>query len=337
MNECSPDGKQCASICPGPDAPECATCPSHAPRTLSDISARFWRESLHGSCRTGRYRMPYWTWGSGPPLVFIHGVADNRASFILPAAYLSAHFRCIAYDLPNGHDDGSRLWSYRHEHLVADLWALLDQLGVERSYVLGSSFGSTVALAALGQRPERLPRAVLQGPFVYRPLRRAERWLSSLARFLPGPTARIPRRAKLLELVHGKPFRGQPPEVWRAFLEWTGRARLAALGHQAQWLHRLDLRPLLPFIRQPVLLICGDCDPAVPLHHAEAIHSALPAGGMVVLEGCGHLPSYTHPEPLAEVVRQFLTPPPLAAGRLASAPASAACGRFGAEKGQSPC
>jgi hypothetical protein len=28
-----------------------------------------------------------------------------------------------------------------------------------------------------------------------------------------------------------------------------------------------------------------------------------------VIEGCGHVPSYTHPEILAEVIRQFLTPP----------------------------
>jgi pimeloyl-ACP methyl ester carboxylesterase len=297
--------------------------------------ARFWRETEHGSCNTERYRMPYWSWGSGPPLVFIHGMADSRASFVLPAARLSAHFRCIAYDLPNGFDDGARLGRYRHEHLVADLWALLDHLGVERAYVLGSSFGSTVALSALADRPQRLPRAVMQGPLVHRPLRRAERWLSWLARLLPGPTAGIPRREKLLNLVHGKPFADQPAEVWRAFVDWTGQARLAALGHQAQWLHRLDLRPALSGIRQPVLLVCGERDPVVSLERAEAIRSALPAGGMVVLEGCGHLPSYTHAEAFAEVVRQFLTPPPAAGAPLASAPGSGACARASTEREQS--
>jgi pimeloyl-ACP methyl ester carboxylesterase len=271
--------------------------------------ARYWREAQHGTCDTGRYRMPYWSWGSGPPLVFVHGVADNRASFILPSARLSAYFRCIAYDLPNGFDDGARLWRYRHEDLVADLWSLLDHLAIERSYVLGSSFGSTVALRALADCPQRLPRAVLQGPLVHRPLRRAERWFSWLARFLPGTTARIPRRAKLLRLVHGKPFQGQSPEVWRAFLEWTGQARLAALGHQTQWLHRLDLRSLLPAIRQPVLLVCGDCDPVVPIDRAEVLQAGLGSVGTAVLEGCGHMPSYTHPELFADVVRRFLSPP----------------------------
>jgi pimeloyl-ACP methyl ester carboxylesterase len=298
--------------------------------------AQFWREAQNGTCETGRYRMPYWSWGNGPPLILIHGVADSKASFVVFAARLSAHFRCIAYDLPNGHDDGARLWQYKHEDLIADLWVLLDHLGIERAYVLGSSFGSTVALAALAGRPERLPRAVLQGPLVHRPLRRAERLLSWLARLLPGPTSRIPRRAKLLDLVHGNPFRGRPPEVWQAFLEWTGRARLAALGHQTHWLHRLDLRALLPLVRQPVLLVCGDCDPIVPLERAEYIRSALSAGGMIVLEGCGHQPSYTHAEAFAEVVREFLTPPPDAGGLHVSEPGFATCGRACAEKGQRP-
>jgi pimeloyl-ACP methyl ester carboxylesterase len=283
-------------------------CPGHARLVLAEVLARFEREAERGVCDTGRYRMPWHVWGQGPPLVLVHGVSDSRWSFILPMARLSEHFRCIAYDLPNGHDDGARLRRYRHEDLVADLWALLDQLGVGRCYILGSSFGATVALAALHANPGRLPRAVLQGGLAFRPLRRAERWLSWLARFLPGTTARIPKREKILEVIHRPLFARQPDEVWRAFVDWTGRARLSALGYQAQWLHKLDLRGILPSIRQPVLLISGDSDRVVPMAHIDMLQAGLPSAGVVVLEGCGHVPSYTHPEALAEVVRRFLTP-----------------------------
>jgi pimeloyl-ACP methyl ester carboxylesterase len=311
MNDCTPCEQNCLATCPGPaPAPaQCATCPSQTTEALADVIARFWREADRGVCDTGRYHMPYYVWGSGPPLVFIHGVADSSFSFVQLNCRLSASFRCIAYDLPNGHGDRARLWRYRHADLVADLWALLDHLDVKRAYVLGASFGSSVALKALAERPERLPRAVLQGAIAYRPLRRAERWLSWLSRFLPGPTARIPKREKILELVHGKYFARQPAEVWRAFVEWTARARLAALGHQTQWLHRLDLRAVLPVLRQPILLVHGDHDTVVPIAHAELLRSALPAAGLLLLENCGHLPCWTHPDELATVMRQFLTPP----------------------------
>lgn len=276
---------------------------------LTEAVTRFQREAGHGQIDTGRYRLPYYVWGEGPPLVFIHGVSDVSRSFILVISQLAAHFRCIAYDLPLGHRDGARLHRYQHEHLVDDLWALLDHLRLPRSYLLGSSFGATVALAAMRQQPQRIPRAILQGGLAHRPLRTLERVFSWLFRYLPGPTARLPRRERMLELAHRPPFAEQADEVWRAYVAWTGESRLAALGHQARLLHRLDLRPELPHIRQPVLLIHGDRDRVTPRRHAEVLLQGLPSAGLVILEGSGHVPCYTHPEAMAEVIRRFLTPP----------------------------
>jgi pimeloyl-ACP methyl ester carboxylesterase len=276
---------------------------------FTEALVRFEREAQLGQCDTGRYRMPYFVWGEGPPLVFIHGASDINRSFVQLISRLSSHFRCIAYNLPSGHDDGARLSAYEHDHLVEDLWILLDQLKLHRAYVYGSSFGSTVALRAMRQRPERLPRGILQGGTAHRPLRLVERVFAWVARRLPGPTARMPRRERLLELVHKEPFTSRPPEVWRAYVEWTGEARLAALGHQARLLHKIDLREELSSIYQPILLVHGDRDSVIPRPHAEMLLRSLPSAGLAVIEGAGHVPYYTHPEALAEVVRHFLTPP----------------------------
>ena len=151
-----------------------ATCPLHAAPKLANILHRFETEAEHGVCDTGRYRCRYAVWGQGPPLLFIHGLSDRARSFALVYASLSRHFRCIAYDLPTGKGDGARLHRYTHADLAADVFALLDHLNLPRSYVLGSSFGATIALAALHACPERLPRAVLQGGFAHRPLAAAE-------------------------------------------------------------------------------------------------------------------------------------------------------------------
>jgi pimeloyl-ACP methyl ester carboxylesterase len=276
---------------------------------LEEALARFRREAVCGTCDTGRYRMPFYTWGSGAPLLFIHGVSDSSRSFVQPIARLAAHFRCIAYDLPDGRGDGARLRRYRHDDLVEDVWALLDHLGVRQSYVLGASFGSTIALKALRARPERLPRAVLQGGLARRPLTQAEHLLARLARFFPGSMRWMPLRKTVAWEINYAAFARRSPAVWDYFLECSGRAAVAALARQALLLHRLDLRALLPEIRQPVLLVCGDRDSVVPRAYAEVLLEGLPNAGCVTIEGCGHVPSYTHPEVFAEVVRQFLTPP----------------------------
>lgn len=296
-------GLSCADAC-AIDAAEQLT-----PIVLTETLARFEREAVRGVCDTGRYRLPYYAWGEGPPLLFVHGVGDSCRSFLRPISRLAAHFRCIAYDLPSGHGDGARLRRYAHDDLVADVWALLDHLGVKQSYVLGSSFGSTIALKAMHDQPGRLPRGILQGGLAHRPLRRAERFLAYVGRFLPGSMAGLPLRKKILRNVTGRAFQEAFPDVWNYFLDTSGRARVAAFACQACLLHRLDLRPILPAIRQPVLLICGDRDRLVPRPYEEVLLQGLPSAGRVILEGCGHVPSYTHAELMAEVIRRFLTPP----------------------------
>ncbi len=296
----------CGLTCP-PDA--CAVQATAAPIVLAEALERFRREAKRGVCATSRYRMPYYTWGEGPPLVFVHGAGDTALSFLQPISRLSAHFRCIAYDLPGTLGDGARLRRITHDDLVEDFWTLLERLDAGRCYALGSSFGSTVVLKALREKPERLPRAILQGGMARRPLRRIEYVLAWIGRFLPGSTASLPLRQRALHKVNQFYFARRTPDVWKHFVANTGRSRTAAFARQALLLDALDLRPLLPEVRQPVLLLCGDRDRVVPRVCEEMLLEGLPNAGRVVIEDCGHMPSYTHPEVFAEVVRQFLTPP----------------------------
>ena len=65
--------------------------PAAAPVDFAAARERFRREATRGVCDTGRYRMPYFAWGAGPPLVLIHGLSDTPESFVQPAARLSGH------------------------------------------------------------------------------------------------------------------------------------------------------------------------------------------------------------------------------------------------------
>jgi len=82
------------------------------------------------------------------------------------------------------------------------------------------------------------------------------------------------------------------------------------VARRALLLHRIDFRPILTEIRQPVLVVSGDCDPLVNHECAAVLRDGLPGAEHVELDECGHFPQYTHPEVLAEVVARFLTPPP---------------------------
>ena len=268
----------------------------------------FRREAQWRTCDTGRYQCDYVSWGEGPALLFIPGLCDDPWTFILPMARLREHFRCIAYCMPIGNGDGSRLGRYCHEHLVDDLFAVLDDAGIGAAVPLGISFGSTVALAGLHAQPDRFPRAILQGGFARRPLAWAEVMLAAWARWWPGNLDHLPLRRQLFRAARQPSFDRREPEVWQYYLEHDGRQPIAAVAHRARLLHEVDLRPLLPAIRQPVLLICGDRDPLVGQACADELQRGLPNVARAEIEKCGHLPHFTHPEVLSEVVRRFALP-----------------------------
>lgn len=273
---------------------------------MREVLDDYFREAERGVCVTGRYHCPYYSWGQGPALIFIPGLCDDGLSFVLPIARLKDHFRCVAFDLPAGTGDGARLGRYRHADYVLDLLALLDHLHLRQAYLFGSSFGSTIALGALGLEPERFPRAILQGGFARRPLAKAEVMLACWARYWRGTMAALPFRKALLKVSHEAPFFQCEPDVWNFFMQRTGAPPMAAVARRALILHRLDLRPLLPHIQQPILLICGDHDPLVGKECEEELQRGLPLASRAELENCGHLPQYSHPEVLAEVVLRYL-------------------------------
>ncbi len=275
---------------------------------LSTALKRFEDEACQDVFPAGHYGCRFYVWGSGPPLVFIHGLGDFATAYVPIISLLAEHFRCIAYDLPAGQADGARLDRLTHAELVADLFALLDHLGMGQSYVVGSSFGSTIALAAMLAQPGRVPRAILAGGFCRRQLSVPEVLLTRLGLLLPGSQQLLPLRRAFASRAFG-PLAKQRPELLDYFLEITGASPMRAMARRALMIHQTDLTASLPAIEQPVLLICGECDPIVQRTCEDALLRGLPHVGRVELSGCGHFPHYSHPEVMAEVIRQFLTPP----------------------------
>jgi pimeloyl-ACP methyl ester carboxylesterase len=289
--------------------------------------AAFRSSATRGTLDTGRYRMRYFAWGSGPPVVFVHGMADAAGAFLMVMHRLVERFTCIAYELPDGTTDGSQLARYTPTDYAADLRALLDHLGLPRAAVVGSSFGSLVALAALAAHPTRLTHGVLQNGFARRPLNRLQRQLARSARFWPGWFADWPAIYRRVVWYLERPTLSPlPPAVAELFLGHSGRTPFRAAALRGLAIDRADLRRLLPAIRVPVLLLTGDRDTLVPRSCWEELERGLPDLRRVEFANCGHYPQYTHPGVMAEAIAAFLdstpppTPPPVGEGSLLPLP-----------------
>jgi pimeloyl-ACP methyl ester carboxylesterase len=307
----APTKPQCESSSTGSNRPStnCAiteqnTCSQ--PLRLADSLPQWQREAQHGGGDTCRDHCRHYAWGLAPALVFIPGLSLESTSFVMAMSRLRTHFRCVGYELPTG--DAANLTRYRHQDLRDDLFALLDHLRLERCYLLGFSFGATVALAALADQPRRFPRAVLVGGFARRPLAWTEVMLAHWARYWPGRVAALPFADHAIRRHNIELYATRPPSELDHFCAAELQPLLRTVAARALLMHRTDLRPLLARIAQPTLLIYGDRDTHVGRLYKDELKQALPNAARAEIESCGHYPQRTHPELFTEITRQFLTP-----------------------------
>ncbi len=91
-------------------------------------------------------RLHYLDWGNAgaPPVVCVHGYTSSAQAFNAPARHFQDHFHVIAADV-RGH--GKSAWSpageYQYRDQVSDLSELVDQLGLARFTLIGTSMGAS--------------------------------------------------------------------------------------------------------------------------------------------------------------------------------------------------
>ena len=123
---------------------------------------------------------------AGRPALFLHGgpgagLSPDHRRFFDPA-----HYRIVLFD-QRGSGRSTPLGELRDnttQHLIADIEALRDQLGIDRWLVFGGSWGSTLALAYAQAHPERVLGLVLRGIFLARD-RETDWFLHGMGRFFP--------------------------------------------------------------------------------------------------------------------------------------------------------
>lgn len=130
-----------------------------------------------GMLAVGDGQSVYWEVSGNPdgkPVVFLHGgpgggTAPFHRQFFDPAAYRIVLFdqRGCGRSTPHLADDAS-LEHNTTGHLIADIEALREHLGIARWQVFGGSWGSTLALAYAQRHPERVTELVLRGIFLLR-------------------------------------------------------------------------------------------------------------------------------------------------------------------------
>jgi pimeloyl-ACP methyl ester carboxylesterase len=254
--------------------------------------------------RLGDIDVGYTTVGEGPPVVLIHGLAEDRTSWARVQETLGG-YRSHAYDLRGHGETTLGEANGTLAQLGGDLARFLETVSGPATCV-GYSLGGTIALWTAAEHPALVRNVVVAGTssvvghkaaeFFEERIRIIQEDFSTFARELRGDTAR-----QLVVAVDE--------------LDAVADRRMAAVRdgrgyvNAARAMKRLAKEPLTPILRRitcRVDVIGGEKDVFCPRKAAEMLINALSNAKYHEIEGAGHLMSIDKPAAYAGAIKLSL-------------------------------
>jgi 3-oxoadipate enol-lactonase len=241
--------------------------------------------------------------GDGPPLILFHSLLSDRASFDRIVPKLSEVFRVIVPELP-GFGQSAPVPGGLAAVAARMADAVKDAADGQDAIVLGNGYGGFVALQMAIDHPGIARKLLLAdcGAAFSEPGRQAFRNMAaaSKAKGLSAITDVAMRR------LFAADFQDNNPDLMRDRREAFLRTDTAVFEEACEALAGLDLRPKLPQVKLPVLVLVGEHDEATPPPMSHELAAGLPDARLTVLPGCAHVPQLQSPELFLEAIAGFL-------------------------------
>ena len=237
--------------------------------------------------------------GGGDPLLLIHGLGYARWGWEPVVEPLEQSFDVIFFDNRGIGESDAPPGPYTVAELAADAVQVLDEAGVKRAHVLGTSLGGMVAQELALAAPERVDKLVLActtpgGTESFPMPEQTVKMLTSgatLRQFVENALAPGPDPDVVERILRHREATAQPPEAWSA---------QAAAGMAFNALDRVE------GIAAPTLVLHGTEDAVVDSRNAALLALRIPDARAELFPGGGHLFFWEQPERFVEVVAEFL-------------------------------
>lgn len=268
----------------------------------NDLPGEFnWRGR---SVRWGRF-------GSGPPLVFLHGTPWSSALWRPVADAFADRFTVYLWDMP-GYGASSKLPTHPVDLGVqGELFAdLLRHWNLERPHVVAHDFGGAVALRA------RLLHGAVYQSLALVDVVALSPWGSDFFRLVKDHAdvlTRLPptvHRGAIEAYIRGASHRGLSDDALemlvQPWLEDEGQPAFYQQIAKADERYTDEVEPRYGTLAQPVHIIWGGSHTWIPTDRADRLHRAIPHSSLTVIEGAGHLIQLDAPTELGAELADWL-------------------------------
>ena len=239
--------------------------------------------------------------GTKRPLLFFNGIGANL-ELVAPLGEMISHRSdVIVFDMPGIGGSPKPRMPYRPSTIVKWSNQILDQLGYGDVDVMGISWGGGAAQQFAISMPDRARCLVLLAT-------------SAGMAMVPGNWSAISKMANPRRYI-------DPDYMLKNFQTLYGdNADNTAVGHKDRilaptktgYMYQLMAMAgwtsihMLPFLRQPTLVMSGDRDNIVPLANARILKAAIPRADLNIVKGGGHLFAVSRVHQVVPIIERFL-------------------------------
>lgn len=246
-------------------------------------------------------RIHYSVAGQGRPLVLLHGMGSSGRDWLPVAPELARHYHLILIDLRgHGQSSLSRHHDYSVRSMAADVWQVVDDLGLNAVSMLGLSLGGCVTLQSAILHPARLEKIVLVNTFAKMRSKGVWDWWAKMKRLVIA----VQGMDKLAWYVASGLF--QDEDLRQIAYEELRHNDLGVILRTMAGLSRMNLLKELPHISAPTLVLIGDRDKTVPPRCADDLLAGIPQARLEVISDAGHALPYDQPEKFLQAVLNFM-------------------------------
>ncbi len=251
--------------------------------------------------------------GSGPPLLFVHGLGGSWTNWLENIPYFARTHRVVAVDLPGFGASPRPRSDISITSYAKGLDELCDALEIERTAVVGNSMGGFIGAELTLAFPTRVEKLVLVSAAGIssesqrrEPLLTATKRTEFAAAWFAARSDALVHRPRLRRLLAQHVVRH--PERLPAPLtaELVRGAGTAGFVDALDALLGYEIRERLGRIECPTLIVWGRSDWIVPPRDAKEFERLIPRSRRVMFDETGHVPMLERPARFNSVVEEFL-------------------------------
>jgi abhydrolase domain-containing protein 6 len=247
--------------------------------------------------------------GKGETIVLIHGFGADKDNWLRFTRNIPAGYRVIAFDMP-GHGDNAKTEdrTYTIDYLTSSLEQAVDALKLQRFHIAGNSMGGYISILYTARNPQRVMSMLLLDNAGLHPVspKPSDLQIAVAKGLSPLTPASEEDFSELMKYA----FYKEPFIPWPITSVLAEKAVKSSAFNKKMWIdlntHDVDLLPLLPTLKLPVLVIWGDHDRILHVSTTQILKRTLPDAEIIIMKDCGHMPMLERPEETAGHYLSFL-------------------------------